>query len=150
MLLQWCCCQLHPKTTLCTPPSMCTNMQIILWSGQGDVASNFLSSSSAAARGSRAVCVWGAYFSRQELLQIFKPFLPEGWGRAWPAKDLCCKRTTCTAYLAERGIIPIPGTDATTANVCAQFWLGWQCTRVPPHWRGQHSHGPAANAWQGD
>lgn len=127
--------------------STCTNMQIILWSGQGEVASNFLSSGSAAARGSRVVCVWGAYFTHQELLQIFKPFLPEDWGKAWPAKTLWWKRTSCSAYLAERGIILIPGTGATTANACAQFWLGWESTRVPPHWWGQHSPGPA---WQGE
>lgn len=45
-------------------------------------------------------CVyWGAYFTHQVLLKIFKPFLPEDWGRTWPAKHLWCKRTTCTAYL---------------------------------------------------
>lgn len=81
VLLGWWCCQLHPKATLCTPPSVCTNMQVILWSGQGDVASDFLSSGSEVARGSRAVCIWGAYFTHQEPLQIFKLFLPEDWGR---------------------------------------------------------------------
>lgn len=37
--------------------------------------------------GSRGVC-WGAYFTHQELLQIFQPFLSEAWGRTWPAKNL--------------------------------------------------------------
>lgn len=58
-------------TTLCTPPSMCTNMHIIL--GQGDVASNLLSSESAEARGSRAVYIWGLILLTKSFYKSLSP-----------------------------------------------------------------------------
>lgn len=69
--------------------------------------------------GSRAVGFHGLFYSPRAFTNL-SAFLARSLGQGMPAKNLRGKRTTCTAYLAERGIIPIPGPAATTANACAQ------------------------------